>query len=143
MVLGVGTDIVEIQIFKEVFLKNQRFRDKVFTEKEIHYCENELFKYQHYAARFAAKEAYMKAIGTGWDKGISWKQIEILNICNGESKKEEIMFMGEKLINKKGQPKIVLNGTAFEISKKIGAKNHMLSLTHTDTMAIAFVIIEG
>ena len=73
-----GIDIIEIEEIKNSFEKSKRFRDRVFTEQEIAFCESKINKYESYAARFAAKEAVMKALSTGWDKGVQWKQIEVV-----------------------------------------------------------------
>ena len=81
MILGIGTDIIEVsRIEKEISKERQGFQKKVFTANEIQYCETKRFKAQNYAARFAAKEACLKAIGTGLRDGLSWKDIEILNL---------------------------------------------------------------
>jgi holo-[acyl-carrier protein] synthase len=140
MIIGIGVDIVEINSFKEICINNKHFIQSVFTLKEIEYCESKSIKYQHFAARFAAKEAFMKAIGTGWDKGVQWKQIEIVhkeirdtfsNCNNGEFETQS------------GKPEIKLNGKALEITKKIGGKDVFLSLSHDINQSLAFVIIEG
>jgi holo-[acyl-carrier protein] synthase len=84
MVLGIGIDIIEIARVKQSIEKyGDRFLEKVFTREEIDYCSSKFNKYQHYAARFAAKEAVYKALASGWKKGLRWKDIEIQNDATG------------------------------------------------------------
>lgn len=84
MVLGLGIDIIEIERIKKSIEKyGERFLNKVFTSEEIRYCNSKFNKYQHYAARFAAKEAVYKALASGWKEGLRWKDIEIQNDVSG------------------------------------------------------------
>jgi len=84
MVLGLGIDIIEIdRIKKSIENYGERFLNKIFTKEEIIYCNNKFNKYQHYAARFAAKEAVYKALASGWKEGLRWKDIEIQNDASG------------------------------------------------------------
>ncbi len=84
MVLGIGIDIIEIERIKESIDKlGDRFLNKIYTKKELEYCVAKANKYQHYAARFAAKEAIYKAISTSYGKGIGWHEVEIFNEPNG------------------------------------------------------------
>ena len=84
MVLGLGIDIIEIdRIKKSVEKYGDRFLNRVFTTEEINYCKSKFNKYQHYAARFAAKEAVYKALASGWKEGLRWKDIEIQNDASG------------------------------------------------------------
>lgn len=84
MVIGIGIDIIEIDRIKESVEKfGDRFLNKVYTQKELDYCLKKKYKYQHLAARFAAKEAVYKALATGWNQDASWQNIEILNEPNG------------------------------------------------------------
>lgn len=84
MVLGVGIDIIEIERIQRSIEKfDELFLNKIFTETELDYCLSKKNKYQHFAARFAAKEAIAKAMATGWSKGFRWKDIEIFNEPNG------------------------------------------------------------
>jgi holo-[acyl-carrier protein] synthase len=78
VIKGIGTDIIQVSRLERTITNNPRFVDKVFTPNEIAYCESRASKYQSYAARFAAKEAVMKAIGTGWDGKINWADIEVV-----------------------------------------------------------------
>lgn len=119
---SIGVDICEISRMRKIDKKyKNRFIQRIFTLEEIEYCEKKYDKYSSYAARFAAKEAFLKAIGTGLRDGFLWKDIEVKN--------DEL-----------GKPYFYFHGhTADFISKR---KVH-LSLSHTDKDAIAFVIIEG
>lgn len=123
MILGIGTDLVEINAMKRAVSGSDRFIRRVFTKTEIDYCENRLNKYQHYAARFAAKEAVFKAFGCGWRRGIKWKDIEIV--------RHEGM-----------PPEITLYGRMHELADHDGIKSVHLSLSHTENYAVATVVME-
>ncbi len=122
MIFGVGIDIIEVDRI-EKSLKNDSFRNRVFTSEEINYCENRSGKFQSYAARFAAKEAFFKALGTGWRDGMAWTEIEIIN---DESGKPQFMFYGKT--------KSILK------DKKI--KKSYVSLSHIKETATAYVLLE-
>ena len=123
MILGLGTDIVDIaRIAKSV--EEIRFRERVFSVHEISYCETKTNKAESYAARFAAKEAFFKALGTGWRGGIAFNEVEIKN--------DEL-----------GKPSIHLLGTTAKIIAEKKVKSIHVSLSHTKETAIATVIIEG
>ena len=79
MIAGLGTDMIEVERIKAKIEKDQGFRELVFSELEISYCESMAKKYEHFAARFAAKEAFLKALGTGWASGTAFNEIEILH----------------------------------------------------------------
>jgi holo-[acyl-carrier protein] synthase len=84
MVIGIGTDIIEIDRIKNSIEKyGDRFLSKIYTPTEIKYCQSKANKYQHFAARFAAKEAVYKALATGWQEVLSWQEIEIFNESTG------------------------------------------------------------
>jgi len=84
MILGIGTDIIEISRIKQSIEKyGESFLKKIYTSTEIDYCKNKANKYQHYAARFAAKEAIYKALASGWQKAVSWQDLDIINEANG------------------------------------------------------------
>ncbi len=84
MVIGIGTDIIEIKrIKKSIKEYGEDFLQKIYTQSEIDYCKDRANKYQHYAARFAAKEAVYKALSSGWQKSIGWQDVEIFNESNG------------------------------------------------------------
>lgn len=123
MIFGIGTDIIKIERLKRSMEANPRMAEKLFTIAEIDYCEARAAKYQSYAARFAAKEAVMKALGTGWDERIHWQNIEII-------KAED------------QAPYVVLHNEAdvFARSQELGAIH--LSISHEKDYATAFVVIE-
>ena len=123
MIFGIGTDLVDVERLAEKLEKKAGFKELVFSADEITYCEVRTFKYEHYAARFAAKESFLKAIGTGWSKGTAFNEIEIYN---DETGKPGLRFMG------------ITAKTIEEL--KLGKIS--VSLSHTKTMAIAMVIIE-
>lgn len=119
-----GTDIIEIDRIKESLENVSGFRERIYTEGEIAYCElRKKAKYESYAARFAAKEAVMKALGTGMADGLGMKQIEIYN-------------------DSKGKPHVNLTQRAMELFQFMGAKNIDISLSHCGKYAIAYVVIE-
>ncbi|MFY9553806.1 MAG: holo-ACP synthase [Blastocatellia bacterium] len=125
MIVAIGIDLVEISRIEEVFERQgQRFRSRVFTEAEISYCERRASKLASYAARFAAKEAAMKALGTGWSEGIGWKDIEVIS-------------------EQGGRPTIHLRGRALERMRQIGAERVHISLTHSASLAMAQVVLEA
>jgi holo-[acyl-carrier protein] synthase len=125
MILGTGVDIAEVPRIRESIERfGDRFLHRIFTDSEIHYCEQKATRFESYAARFAAKEAGMKALGTGWSRGVRWRDIEV--------------------VRPKGQrPTIQFHGEAAAIAAKLGTKNIALSLTHTSEQALAHVILEN
>lgn len=124
MIISIGIDIVEISRIEDTFTRQgERFRRRVFTDAERDYCESQSAKFASYAARFAAKEAVMKALGTGWTDGVAFREIEVTR-------------------NEKGTPSLVLTGRALERMREIGASRTHLSLSHSGNMAIAQVILE-
>jgi holo-[acyl-carrier protein] synthase len=123
MIFGVGTDIIEVKRIKRLIEKSTRFRDRVFTQKEIDYCEKKKNKAHSYAARFAAKEAFFKALGTGWRKGVTFKDVEVINQLSGK-------------------PEIVLYGKSREMVKRYRIKNIQVSLSHVGETAHSIVILE-
>src|ERR1700675_4362167 len=92
MIAGLGIDIIEVERVATKICKESGFRELVFSKKEIDYCETKTDKFVHYAARFAAKEAFFKAIGKGWAKGTAFNEVEIRNDKAG---KPEIFFLGQ------------------------------------------------
>lgn len=125
MILGVGVDLVEIARIAEIRERQgERFEEKLFTPDEMAYCKARKNTDQHLAARFAAKEACMKAFGTGCAEGIGFKTIEVVRADNEA-------------------PKLRLHGPARERAEKIGATRLHLSLSHTDDHAIAYVVLES
>ena len=124
MIFGIGTDLIEVARIAEKMEKKAGFKELVFSADEIIYCEARTFKYEHYAARFAAKEAFLKALGTGWRSGTAFNEIEIYN--DGEGK-PEIRFTG------------ITETTVADL--KLG--KIFVSLSHLKTMACAMVVIES
>ncbi|HZO83274.1 MAG TPA: holo-ACP synthase [Candidatus Binataceae bacterium] len=127
-ILGTGIDIIEVERVERALTRpriGERFRARVFTEREIAYCESRgRPRYQSYAARFAAKEAAMKAMGTGWNRNVGWREIEV--------------------VRERGRPPtIVLAGKAAEFARRKNITAFHLSLTHSATSALAHVIAEG
>lgn len=123
MILGVGIDIIEVRRVAEKIAKGAGFRELVFSKNEIGYCETKTKKFEHYAARFAAKEAFFKAIGTGWAEGTSFNEIEVTH-------------------NEAGRPGIVLLGETQKKLSSFGAIKISISLSHIKAIASAVVIIE-
>ena len=124
MVLAIGIDVVEIdRIERAVERLGERFLDRVFTPAEREYCDSRGARFVHYAGRFAAKEAAMKALGTGWAEGVAWREVEILPSAGGP-------------------PQLSLAGVARERFDALGATRAMLSISHTHTIAIAQVLFE-
>jgi len=125
MIVGSGIDIAEVPRIAEVIQRHgQRFLHRVFTEGEIAYCDSKANRIERYAARFAAKEAGMKALGTGWNHGVRWRDVEV---CRQPG----------------GRPTLAFHGRAAEFAAKLGTKNVALSLSHTAEQAIAQVILES
>ena len=125
MIVGLGVDIAEIdRVEKAIGRYGIAFLERVFTPAEIEYCERHRSKFERYAARFAAKEALMKALGTGWRKGVRWRDIEIKNEPGGK-------------------PILYLAGMAAEHASRLGANRFLLSMTHTGNLAYAQVILES
>lgn len=122
MIIGIGMDLVEVERIKNAIEKyGDRFKNRIYTEREIEYSEQ--FgdnQYLHYAARFAAKEAFSKAIGTGITKGFKFKEIGVGN-------------------EKNGKPFVVLAGG---LAEKWGDCSSQISLSHTDSNAAAFIVLE-
>jgi len=124
MIVGTGIDIVEVsRIATAVERFGERFLDRVFTASEIRYCRSKQNAMERFAARFAAKEAGFKAIGTGWRYGVTWKDVEVGREPGG-------------------RPTICYGGKAAEFAAKLGMRRASLSLSHTAGQAIAHVILE-
>lgn len=124
MIVGTGIDLAEVdRIRAAVERHGERFVKRVYTPGEIAYVERKANRFERYAARFAAKEAGMKAIGTGWRKGVRWQDFEVENLASG-------------------RPSLKLHGVAAEKAAKLGVKAIHLSLTHTALQGMAFVILE-
>ena len=125
MIVGTGIDIDEVDRIRQTIERfGRRFTERVFTVEEIRYCESKANRIERYAARFAAKEAAMKAIGTGWNRGVTWRDVEVRRLP------------GQR-------PTMVFHGRAGEFFAKLGATHAHLSLTHTKEFAMAQVILEA
>ncbi len=124
MIVGTGVDLAEVdRIQASVERYGQRFLERIYTAAEAAYVERKANRFERYAARFAAKEAGMKAIGTGWRRGVRWLDFEVANEASG-------------------RPTLRLHGRAAEIAAELGVKRVSLSLTHTAATAMAQVILE-
>lgn len=124
MIVGLGVDIAEVdRLQAAIGRRGESFLKRVFTPAEIAYCERHRKKFERYAARFAAKEATMKALGTGWGDGVRWVDLEVVR-------------------DKKGKPTMALAGRAGEIADALGVRHISLSLTHSGNTAFAQVIFE-
>jgi holo-[acyl-carrier protein] synthase len=124
MVIGLGTDLVEIErIRRSVERFGERFLQRVYSEGEIAYCMRKKNFAESFAARFAAKEAGAKALGTGISYGVSWTEFEVVR-------------------ERSGKPVLRLSGRAAEIAARLGVVRTALSLTHTKGMALAVVLME-
>ena len=125
MIVGTGIDIAEVdRIANSIERFGRRFVERIFTAEEIRYCESKANKAERYAGRFAAKEAAMKAIGTGWNHGVTWRDVEVQRAPGS-------------------RPTIVFHNKAGEFFRKLGAVRAHLSITHTKDSAMAQVILES
>jgi holo-[acyl-carrier protein] synthase len=124
MIVGTGVDLAEVpRIRASIERFGARFIERIYTPAEIAYVERKANRYERYAARFAAKEAGMKAIGTGWRHGVRWQDFEVANLPSGK-------------------PTLRLHGVAARVADKLGVRNISLSLTHTAELGMAHVILE-
>jgi holo-[acyl-carrier protein] synthase len=125
VIVGLGLDIAEVDRI-EVAIKRHGapFLERLFTSSEAAYCERHKNKFERYAARFAAKEAAMKALGTGWSHGVRWRDIEVTREATGK-------------------PTLRLAGAALQIAERMGVRNISVSITHSGNLALAQVIFEN
>jgi holo-[acyl-carrier protein] synthase len=124
MIVGTGVDLAEVPRVRHLVERfGPRFIERVYTAAEIAYVERKANRFERFAARFAAKEAGMKAIGTGWRHGVTWQDFEVANL-------------------RSGKPTLLLHGVAAQVAKKLGVRNVALSLTHTAEYGMAHVILE-
>jgi holo-[acyl-carrier protein] synthase len=124
VIVGSGVDLCEVERIKSAIARHgRRFLERVYTDREIAYSERKANPYERFAARFAAKEAGMKAIGTGWRGGVKWRDFEVANLPSG-------------------RPTLAFHGKAAEYAQKLGVQNISLSITHTSVQAMAIVILE-
>lgn len=124
MIVGTGVDISEVARIRDAIAKfGARFVARVYTPAEIAYVQRKANRFERYAARFAAKEAGMKALGTGWRMGVRWRDFEVVNLPSG-------------------RPTLRLHGKAEERAAAMGVRNISLSLTHTSEVGMAHVVFE-
>lgn len=124
-VLGIGTDIVEcLRIAQMIERHGELFIGRVYTDHEIEYCRARKAATQHYAGRWAAKEAVMKALGTGWRRGLGWRDIEIRN-------------------SEGGKPVVALRGGARDLVESLGIRELLISISHCRSHATAYAIALG
>lgn len=125
MIVGMGVDLAEVSRIRDAIARHgRRFVERIYTPGEIAYVERKANRYERYAGRFAAKEAGMKAIGTGWRRGVRWRDFEVTNLPSG-------------------RPTLRLHGEAARIADQIGVKAISLTITHTAELGMAHVILEG
>jgi holo-[acyl-carrier protein] synthase len=125
LIIGMGVDLADVErIRRAIQRRGERILKRLYTAKERAYCERASNKYERYAGRFAAKEAAMKALGTGWRHGIRWIDLEVVR-------------------EPSGRPTLALHGTAQKIAAQLGVKHIAMSITHTETQALAQVIFES
>ncbi len=124
MIVGSGVDLCEVARIRDAIARyGRRFVERIYTAREIAYAESKVNLYERYAARFAAKEAGMKALGTGWRGGVGWRDFEVINLPSG-------------------RPTLQFHGVAAEYARKLGVENISLSMTHTSVQAMSIVILE-
>ena len=125
MIVGLGVDITEVDRIEAAIARRGRaLLERLFTPSEIRYCEKHRNRAERFAGRFAAKEAAMKALGTGWARGVRWVDIEV------------VREPGAK-------PMLKLSGASRAIADRLGVKNIALTITHTGNTALAQVIFES
>ncbi|HXX13581.1 MAG TPA: holo-ACP synthase [Candidatus Eremiobacteraceae bacterium] len=125
MIVGMGIDIVEVKRIAAIIeSQKERFLRRVYTLDEVAYCEQFKNRYERYAGRFAVKEAAMKALGTGWSRGVRWVDLEVVRQPGG-------------------RPTLIIKGEAKKIADRLGVKSIAISITHTAEQALAQVIFEG
>ncbi|HSZ24309.1 MAG TPA: holo-ACP synthase [Cytophagaceae bacterium] len=123
MIVGIGTDIIEVDRIKKNIEAERGFVEKVYTKNEKEYCESKTNKAEHYAVRYAAKEAFFKALGTGWRGGMAFNEIEVIN-------------------DALGKPDLIIKGETKVYLDKLGKVSIYITLSHVKLMAVAFVVIE-
>ncbi len=124
-IIGIGTDIIEcLRIAQMIERHGELFINRVYTPLEIQYCQSRKQSTQHYAGRWAAKEAILKAIGTGWRKGISWRDIEVRNEPGG-------------------RPVVAMRGGARDVVEQLGITQMLISISHCRSHATAYAVAQG
>ena len=125
MIVGMGVDIAEVERIQAAIERHgEVFLRRIYTARERKYCEGFRNKFERFAGRFAAKEAGMKALGTGWRRGVRWVDFEVVRETGG-------------------RPTLALTGEAAKIAEQLGVKSVALSITHTAEQALAQVIFES
>jgi len=124
VVIGLGIDIVEVRRIGRALQNSDALAKKVFTQLELDYCLKKKNRFQHFAGRFAAKEAALKALGTGWQEGIRWKDVEVVP--------DEL-----------GKPELNFYRRAREVFEASGAKRALLTITHASEYAVAAVVLDS
>lgn len=124
MIIGTGIDIIDVERISTRVGRDSGFRELVFSKGEMKYCDARAARFEHYAARFAAKEAFLKAIGRGWDNGLLLNEIEIVNEANGK-------------------PVLRISGQTEKELAPLGIRSIHVSLSHLKSMATAIVILES
>lgn len=125
MIVGLGLDIAEIDRIEAAITRHGApFLERLYTPQEVAYCESHKNRFERYAGRFAAKEAAMKALGTGWRHGIRWRDIEVMREPGGK-------------------PTLRLEGVAREFADRLGVRRTSLTITHSGNFALAQVIFEN
>ena len=124
-IIGIGTDITEcLRIARMIERHGELFINRVYTPEEIRYCQNRAQATQHFTGRWAAKEAVMKALGTGWRRGISWRDIEVRNEASGK-------------------PVVAVRGGVKDVVEQLGITKLLVSISHCRTHATAYAVAVG
>jgi len=124
MIYAVGTDLVEVSRIERIIEKwRERFIRRVYSEGEISYCSKKAYPAQHFAARFAAKEAFLKGVGLGMAGGVGFRDVEVINMAGGK-------------------PELNFHGVAREMVDSAGITESHISISHTDRYAVAFIVLE-
>lgn len=125
MIVGLGLDVAEIDRIEAAITRHGApFLERVFTPGEVAYCERHRQRFERYAARFAVKEAAMKALGTGWAQGVRWRDIEVVR-------------------EPSGKPTLRLEGVARKVADRLGVRHISVTITHSGNLALAQVIFES
>lgn len=124
MIIGIGVDLVKIERVRKLLDNYTEFITQVFTAGEIEFCRAKADSASSFAARFAAKEAMMKALGTGWNEKVNWLDIEVIN-------------------ERQGKPILKIGGRTLQLMQQMGVRQTHLSLSHERDYALAFVVLEG
>jgi holo-[acyl-carrier protein] synthase len=125
MIVGIGVDLCEVDRMEAAMARHgERFLTRIYTPAERAYCESKVNRMERFAGRFAAKEAAMKAIGTGWRRGVGWRDFEVARAASG-------------------QPIILFHGEARRIADELQVRRALVSITHVKTMAMAQVVLES